>query len=47
VDGRLNDRRHDIAGGKDHRPRLDLAAVIQLNADRARGGIEIDGFGLE
>jgi len=43
----MNHRGHDIAGGENHRPRFDLASVVQLDADRARAGVEAHGFPIE
>ena len=43
----MNDRRHHIAGRKNHRTRLDLTAVLQLNTDREPGRIEFKRFSLE
>ena len=45
--GRMNDVGHDIAGRENHRARLDHAAVLQLNANRARRGVVFDGLALE
>ena len=45
--GGANDIGHDIAGGKNDGPRLDLAITCETNAHRPSGGIECNGLALE
>ena len=43
----MNDGRHGITGREDDRSSLDLAAILQPDADATRGGIEFGRFTLE